>query len=260
MASVDLQDVGVHFLMPQAKSKSLISSLKSLDLGGAFTQAHGKTGVTALEHVTLSLRDGDKLAVIGHNGAGKTTLLRVLATILPPTSGRVRIVGTVSPLMSIHLGLDPLATGHENIKYRARYMGRHEDEIEVQFREIAEFTELGDYLNLPLKSYSSGMKLRLAFAIATAFQPDILVLDEWLSAGDASFRNKAAERLDNLIQATGVVVVASHNDDLLRRVCNRGVVLQHGRIVFDGGIEEAIENGKRASRGETIVAASAASA
>lgn len=260
MAFIDLDDVSVHFLMPQAKSKSLISSLKSLDLGGAFTQSHGKTGVTALEHVDLTLRDGDKLALIGHNGAGKTTLLRVLATILPPTSGRVRIVGAVSPLMSIHLGLDPLATGYENIKYRARYMGRHEDEIETQFREIADFTELGDYLNLPLKSYSSGMKLRLAFAIATAFQPEILVLDEWLSAGDANFRNKAAERLDNLIQATGIVVVASHNNELLERVCNRGVVLQHGRIVFDGPIGEAIDNGKRISRRDPVAAASTATA
>ena len=260
MASVELRDVGVHFLMPQAKSKSLISSLKSLDLGGAFTQAHGKAGVTALEHINLTLRDGEKLAVIGHNGAGKTTLLRVLATILPPTSGRVRITGAVSPLMSIHLGLDPLATGYENIKYRARYMGRQEDEIESQFRAIADFTELGDYLNLPLKSYSSGMKLRLAFAIATAFKPDVLVLDEWLSAGDANFRKKAADRLDNLIQATGIVVVASHNNDLLERVCNRGVVLQHGRIVFDGGIEDAIETGRRVSRGEPVNAMPAAKA
>lgn len=252
MASVDLLDVGVHFLMSQAKSQRLMTSIKSLDLGGVFKQAHGKTGVTALEGVNLCLRDGDKLAVIGHNGAGKTTLLRVLATILPPTSGRVRIVGAVSALMSIHLGLDPLATGYENIKYRARFMGRSEEEIERQFREIADFTELGEYLNLPLKSYSSGMKLRLAFAIATAFQPDVLVLDEWLSAGDANFRNKAAERLDSLIQATGIVVVASHNNSLLERVCNRGVVLQHGRIVFDGGIEEAIENGTRVAQGEPV--------
>lgn len=254
MASIDLSDVGVHFLMAQAKSQRLVSSIKSLDLGGVFQRSHGKAGVTALEGVSFSLRDGDKLAVIGHNGAGKTTLLRVLATILPPTSGRVRIVGAVSALMSIHLGLDPLASGYENIKYRARFMGHNEDEIESRFREIADFTELGEYLNIPLKSYSSGMKLRLAFAIATAFQPDVLVLDEWLSAGDANFRNKAAERLDNLIQATGIVVVASHNDSLLERVCNRGVVLQHGRIVFDGGIEEAIDNGRRISRGDPIKA------
>ena len=257
MASVDLLDVGVHFLMLQAKSQRLSSSLKSLDLGGVFKQDHGKAGVTALENINLSLRDGDKLAVIGHNGAGKTTLLRVLATILPPTSGRVRISGAVSALMSIHLGLDTLATGNENIRYRARYMGHSEEEIETQFRDIADFTELGDYLNLPLKSYSSGMKLRLAFAIATAFRPDVLVLDEWLSAGDANFRAKAAERLDKLVQSTGIVVVASHNNDLLARVCKRGVVLQHGRIVFDGPIEEAIENGKRVSRGESVHARSA---
>lgn len=257
MASIALEDVGVHFLMAQAKSQQLVASLKALDLGGVFKQAHGKTGVTALENITLSLKDGDKLAVIGHNGAGKTTLLRVLSTILPPTSGRVRIVGSISALMSIHLGLDPLATGNENIKYRSRFMGHGEQEIEARFQEIADFTELGDYLNLPLKTYSSGMKLRLAFAIATAFQPEVLILDEWLSAGDANFRNKAAERLDSLIQATGVVVIASHNNDLLARVCNRGVVLQHGRIVFEGSVQDAIENGKRVSRGEPVTAQSA---
>jgi len=176
VASVDLIDVGVHFLMLHAKSQRLVSSLRNLDLGGVFKENHGKTGVAALENINLSLSDGEKLAVIGHNGAGKTTLLRVLATILPPTTGRVRITGEVSALMSIHLGLDPLATGNENIKYRARYMGHSEEEIEAQFRDIADFTELGEYLDLPLKSYSSGMKLRLAFAIATAFRPDVLAM------------------------------------------------------------------------------------
>jgi len=254
VASVDLIDVGVHFLMLHAKSQRLVSSLRNLDLGGVFKENHGKTGVAALENINLSLSDGEKLAVIGHNGAGKTTLLRVLATILPPTTGRVRITGEVSALMSIHLGLDPLATGNENIKYRARYMGHSEEEIEAQFRDIADFTELGEYLDLPLKSYSSGMKLRLAFAIATAFRPDVLVLDEWLSAGDANFRNKAAERLDKLVESTGVVVVASHNNDLLARVCKRGIVLQHGRIVFDGPVQDAIETGQRVSRGECVQA------
>ncbi len=247
MASIDLTDVAVHFLLTQTKSRGLMTSIKSLDLGGMFDIAHGKTGVSALRGVNLSLKDGDKLAVIGHNGAGKTTLLRVLAAILPPTSGRVRIEGSVSALMSIHLGLDPLASGYENIRSRARYMGRTENEISERFQEIADFTELGDYLELPLKSYSSGMKLRLTFAIATAFQPEVLVLDEWLSAGDRNFRDKATARLDSLIQATGIVVLASHNNDLLARVCNRGIVLQRGEIVFDGPTDEAIERGKLVS-------------
>ncbi|MEM0928873.1 MAG: ABC transporter ATP-binding protein [Pseudomonadota bacterium] len=247
MASIALTDVEVHFLLSQTKSKGLLTSIKSLDLGGAFSTAHGKSGVSALRNINLTIEDGDKLAIIGHNGAGKSTLLRVLATILPPTSGRVRIEGTISALMSIHLGLDPLASGYDNIRSRARYMGRTEKEIEERFREIADFTELGDYLELPLKSYSSGMKLRLTFAIATAFQPEVLVLDEWLSAGDRNFRDKATARLDKLIQATGIVVIASHNNDLLARICNRGLVLRRGEIVFDGSVEEAIEFGKTVS-------------
>ncbi|MEL7488589.1 MAG: ATP-binding cassette domain-containing protein, partial [Pseudomonadota bacterium] len=178
MASIQLEHVGVHFMLPRRKALGLLGSVKSIATGGVMREEHGRLGVAALSDVSLDLRDGDRVGLIGHNGAGKTTLLRVLSGILPPTSGRTRIEGRVSALLSIQLGLNNQASGYENIRIRARYMGCSEEEIEANFEDIARFSELGEYLDLPLKTYSSGMRLRLAFAIATAFRPDILILDE----------------------------------------------------------------------------------
>ena len=245
-SSIDLVDVGVHFLLPHAKAVGILSSVKAMALGGAIRREHGRMGITALQNIDLHLQDGDRLGIIGHNGAGKTTLLRVISGILPPTSGRMRIVGRVSALLSIHLGMDNYATGFENIKFRARYMGCAEEEILAQFDDIAEFSELGDYLNLPLKTYSSGMRLRLAFAIATAFQPDILVLDEWLSTGDETFQAKASKRLNDLIDRTGIFAFASHSKTLLRQNCNKGLVLTKGQVGFFGPIDDALAFGDAA--------------
>lgn len=240
MTSITLHDVGVHFLIPQSKSAGLIASVKSLSTGGVIRKDHGRVGVTALQSVSLNLAEGDRIGLIGRNGAGKSTLLRVLGGILPPTSGRIRIVGRVSALMSIHIGLDAQSTGRENITFRARYMGMTEDEIAARIDEIAEFSELGDYLNLPMRTYSAGMRLRLAFSVATAFEPDILILDEWLSAGDRDFQAKARRRLSGLIDKAGIFAFASHNDDMMRRICNKGIVLRKGSVAFLGDMEEAL--------------------
>lgn len=240
-----MENVGVHFMLPGFKGAGLLASVKSLATGGAMTSDHGHFGIAALNNVNLRLTNGDRLALIGRNGAGKTTLLRVLSGILPPTAGRIRIEGRISALMSIHLGMNNEATGYDNIRSRARYMGCPEAEIEAQFDNIAAFTELGDYLALPIKTYSSGMRLRLAFAVATAFSPNILVLDEWLSAGDASFKDKAAKRLNALIEKTGIFAFASHSETLQRQICNKGLVLSHGSVAFFGEINEAIEFSKK---------------
>lgn len=199
-----------------------------------------KVCINALKDINLDFRDGDRIGLIGHNGAGKTTLLKVLSGILPPTAGRIRIQGRTAGLLSIQLGLDTRASGYENIIIRARYMGVTEEEIQERFDDICEFSELGEYLHLPLKAYSSGMRVRLAFAIATAFDPDILILDEWLSAGDATFRDKASARMKNLIAQTGIFVMATHQVSLMKQMCNRGIVLKKGQIVFDGDLEEAL--------------------
>ena len=250
MALIKLENVGVHFMVPELKSAGLMGSgglmksmktrVQKMTLGGALGEKHGKVGVTALDGISLTLQDGDRLGLMGHNGAGKTTLLRVLASILPPTDGRIRIEGHISALTSISLGMDGYASGYENIRRRARYMGCSEAEIDEQFDEIAAFSELGDYLALPMNSYSSGMRVRLSFAIATAFHPDVLILDEWLSAGDARFKQKASDRMHDLIKNTGIVAFASHNLDMLQSICNKGLLLEHGKVKFLGPVDEAV--------------------
>ena len=240
MTRVRLERVSVHFPSQMIRAQHLGHAMAGLPLGGVFGIGQGGAGVTALRGIDLELNTGDRLGVIGHNGAGKTTLLRVLAGILPPTEGYIETLGQVSALLSITLGLDAEASGFDNIRYRARHMGIRETEIEKRFDDIVEFSDLGEYLNMPMKVYSSGMKLRLAFAIATAFRPDILILDEWLSAGDEAFRNKATQRLTKLMEESGVVVFASHNMRLLSQMCKTGIVLDHASIVFSGPIDDAI--------------------
>lgn len=226
--------------MTEARRLNFKSSMAQMSLGGLVGKGLGGVGVSALDAISLEVKDGDRLGLIGSNGAGKTTLLKVLGGILPPSKGRVEIHGRISALLSIQLGMDAQATGYENIRYRARHMGLSEAEIKGQFDEIAEFSELGEYLSVPMKTYSSGMKLRLAFAIATAFSPDVLVLDEWLSAGDTSFQKKAGLRLRELIERSGVFAFASHSSKLLEEYCNKGLVLEHGRVGFYGPMNEAL--------------------
>lgn len=241
MARVTLENVGVHYALPFAEAMSLKNALSKLALGGHFGDGLGGVGVTALDGINLELEEGDRLGLIGPNGAGKTTLLRVLAGILPPTSGRLRIEGRISALLSIQTGLDQECSGLQNIRDRARHMGCSEAEIAEHFDDIAEFSELGEYLRLPMKTYSAGMRLRLAFAIATAFEPEVLVLDEWISAGDAQFQKKAQARLKKLIERAGVFAFASHNRRLQSAFCTKGLVLKNGKAVFLGPIDEALD-------------------
>jgi len=240
MPNIQLENVAVHYALPAFAGGTLQSAISTLALGGRIGNGLGGVGVTALNGINLVLSHGDRLGLIGPNGAGKTTLLRVLAAILPPTSGRVRVEGRISALLSIHTGIDQECSGLQNIRDRARHMGCSEHEINQQFDDIAKFSELGDYLQLPLKTYSAGMRLRLAFAIATAFNPDVLILDEWISAGDAAFQSKARSRLSNLIDSAGIFVFASHNKTLLSENCTKGLVLQNGHMAFLGPINEAL--------------------
>ena len=242
MAYVSLEHVGVEFLVREMQTSSLISTAKSFATGGDIDMTNRrKVTISALKDVCLTFKDGDRVGLIGHNGAGKTTLLRVLSGILPPMEGRLRIEGRLAGLLSIQMGLDQNASGYENIIIRARYMGCSEEEIAERFDDICSFSELGDYLHLPLKTYSSGMRVRLAFSIATAFDPDILILDEWLSAGDATFRDKASMRLKGLIAQSGIFVMATHQPGLMKSMCNKGVVMSKGRVRFIGEIDDALE-------------------
>jgi ABC-type polysaccharide/polyol phosphate transport system ATPase subunit len=178
---------------------------------------------------------------MGHNGAGKTTMLRVLAGIYMPSSGGIEIHGKVSTLFTTSPGLDSEDTGYENIMTCGQFLGMSKEELVRKTPEIAEFTELGDYLSLPVRTYSAGMLMRLGLAVATAIDPEILVLDEGLSAGDARFTEKATQRVEALIQKSNILILASHSESLIKQMCNRVILLDHGHVVADAHPEIAIE-------------------
>ncbi|MGQ0634174.1 MAG: ABC transporter ATP-binding protein [Planctomycetaceae bacterium] len=190
--------------------------------------------VPALREVDLVLRDGDRLGIVGHNGAGKSTLLKVLADIYPLTSGRRTIVGRVSSLFDIILGFELDATGWENVAYRGYLQGESRQSINRKRDEIADFCELGRYLHLPVRYYSDGMRVRLAFSIATAIEPDVLLVDEAFNAGDAAFRRKARHRLGQVMQRASIVVAVSHEHEVLRQMCDSLLWLDQGRVRMIG--------------------------
>jgi ABC-2 type transport system ATP-binding protein len=198
--------------------------------------------VRALEDVSFSLKDGDRLALVGPNGAGKTTLIRVLAGIYEPSHGVLQVEGRRVPMFDIGLGLDEEASGYENIVVRGLILGLTPKEIADRIQEIAEFSELGAYLDLPIRTYSSGMLLRLVFSIAITIEGDIILMDEWIAVGDANFRQKTHARLQQITAKSGIVVLASHDLGLLRETCNLGLHLEGGRVRAFGAIEDILLN------------------
>jgi ABC-type polysaccharide/polyol phosphate transport system ATPase subunit len=242
MAFLRLRNLSVEFPVYQGGSQSLKKMLVAATTQGNLARdAMDRINVRALNDVTLDIEDGDRLGLIGPNGAGKTTLLRILAGIYHPTRGEVYSSGKVSALLDVSVGLNPEATGRENIILRGMYMDIHPREMRLRIDEIAEFTELGPYLDMPTRTYSAGMMVRLGFAVSTCIPPEILLMDEWLSAGDASFLDKAQRRMEKFVGSSSILVLASHSTDLLRRWCNRGLLLQQGRIATQGDIEEVLK-------------------
>lgn len=189
------------------------------------------TYIDALKDISFTLKSGDRLGLIGRNGAGKSTLLKVLAGIYSPSAGKLEVQGNVSPLLGISVGMNPQSTGYENIKFRCLLHGFDKKKIQHIIKDIETFTELGHFLAMPIKNYSSGMSVRLSFAIATALIPDILVVDEVVGVGDLQFIDKAKARLTSLIEASNILVVASHSDDIIKKFCNKILWLDHGSIV-----------------------------
>lgn len=196
--------------------------------------------VRALHDVSFELTAGDRLGLIGANGAGKSTLLRVMAGIYPPTQGNIETCGNAVPLLDINLGMDEMSTGRQNIRLRGLLLGMSERELKSKTEEIAEFTELGDYLDLPLRTYSSGMRVRLGFAISTAVDAEILLLDEVLGVGDARFQEKARDRVLNMHSRAEIVVLALHSNEMIKRICNKALWLNQGKIVAMGSSETVV--------------------
>lgn len=228
---VAFDGVGVDFPIYSSSGRSLKRSLLSMTTGGKIGLSAGdRVGVRALDDVSFRLEAGDKLGVIGHNGAGKTTLLRVAAGVYEPTAGATNTVGRVGGLYDLTLGMDMEATGYENIRVRGMLLGLTRDEIDARTPEIAAFTELGDYLHLPIKTYSSGMLLRLGFAVTTSVDLDILLMDEWVSVGDQSFQHKSEARLKEMVGRTGILILTAHALSLIEETCNKCIWLEHGRV------------------------------
>ena len=240
MAHINLKNVVVDFPIINASSHSLQLRLFQ-SLGGKLTSDHKTVIVRALDGVNLALGDGDRLGIIGHNGSGKTTLLRVLAGVYLPGEGSATIEGSVSSFTDLTLGMDPESTGWENIIFRCAFMGMSFREAKRRSAAIAEFSELGEYLNLPARTYSSGMFLRLAFAISTSVEPEILIMDEMISAGDAQFIEKAQRRLREVVDKANILALASHDMNVIQEICNKVVWLKHGTIEQVGPPERVVQ-------------------
>ena len=210
--------------------------------GRVKTLAGGRRkSIIALKNVSFDIQSGQRVGIIGRNGSGKSTLLRVLGGIYEPTAGSLQMEGRISSLFNINLGLRGESTGRENITLRGLIKGLSYDEIAEKADEIIAFAELENFIDMPLRTYSSGMAMRLAFAIATAFSPEILLLDEWIGAGDVEFREKAQERMHSLVSQSGITVIASHNRALLRAVCDYGLWLDRGVMRAFRPIDEVYE-------------------
>ena len=240
MVAIILDDVSVDIPIYDVSRASLKKMVLGRTIGGRFAQSGSHVTVKALKNLTFEAHDGDRIALVGDNGSGKSTLLRVASKVYPPTSGRISIVGNISPLFDATLGMSMDATGLENIQIAGTIWGMTRAQIRNSVDDIAEFTELGDYLKVPVRTYSNGMLLRLAFAIATARDPEILLIDEIIGVGDATFFEKAFSRLHKLAQRSRILMVAAHQDKLLRLLCNKAIWLSHGSLVQYDEIESVL--------------------
>jgi ABC-type polysaccharide/polyol phosphate transport system ATPase subunit len=249
VARISLRRVVVEFPIINASSRSLQLRLYQA-LGGKLTSHHRTVVVRALDGIDLELNDGDRLGLIGANGSGKTTLLRVLAGVYPPRPGSATIEGSISSFTDITLGMDPEATGWDNIVFRCLFMGLSLREARRLSPVIAEFSELGNYLDLPIRTYSAGMSLRLAFSISTSIDPDILIMDEMISAGDLQFIEKAKRRLHEVIGKANILALASHDLQMIRSICNKVVWLEHGVIKKTGQSDAVVTAYQGAQAGQ----------
>lgn len=254
MATIELDQVSLTYPIYGTSSRSLKNNIMSLTTGGKLQQGDRLMHVDALINVSIKLETGDRLGLIGHNGAGKSTLLRIMAGIYEPSVGKVNINGSIGAMLDIALGMDPEATGYENIRIRGMILGLNKQEIEQIIPDIEEFTEMGSFLSMPVKTYSSGMAVRLAFAISTAVTPNILLMDEAIGAGDAHFMEKAQQRLENFVHQSEILVLASHANEAIRKFCNKALWLEHGKIRMFGEVNAVVSAYESKAHAEVEVA------
>lgn len=240
MVSVTLSNVSLDMPIYDIGASSLRKMVLGRAVGGRFAQAGHHITVHALRNVSFEVNDGERIALIGTNGSGKSTLLRVISAVYTPTGGDLNVVGAVSPMFDATLGMTMDATGYENIRICGRLWGLSPAQVEASMDDIISFTELGDFLDVPVRTYSNGMIMRLAFAIATVRDPEILLLDEIIGVGDSTFFNKAFNRLKNVVNRSRILFVASHSDDILRQLCEKAIWLNQGALVEYGPVEQVL--------------------
>ena len=242
MASITFESVSVDIPIFNASNRSLKNNVISAATGGQIQpRDSGRLSVRAVDQLSLSLEHGTRVGLVGHNGAGKSTILRIMAGIYAPTAGRVSVSGDVASMFDLAFGMDPDATGWDNIILRGMLLGYSKQEIQRRADEIGAISDLGEFLDMPLRTYSTGMATRLAFAVSTSIRPEILLIDEGIGAGDAAFLQQAKERMRSFVSEAGLLVLASHADDLLRQWCTTAIWMEHGRMRMHAGIEEVLE-------------------
>jgi lipopolysaccharide transport system ATP-binding protein len=233
-ASIALSGVSIDFPLYHGNARSLKKLVFSSVSGRMSADARQRVVVEAVRNVSFSLATGDRLGLVGRNGAGKTTLLRALAGIYEPVAGSLRVVGSINALLDPNLGMNLDLTGRENIVLRGQYHRLGRADIARLADDVADFAELDDFLDLPVRIYSSGMLVRLGFGLATAIKPQVLLMDEWLLAGDANFLDKARTRLEDLVRGAEILVLSTHLPDVVRDWCTRVIWLDQGRVRADG--------------------------
>ena len=241
MALIVTDKVSVDFPIYHGNSRSLKRHVFAAASGRLQSDDKHRIVVSALREISLTLRDGDRLGLIGSNGAGKTTLLRTLAGIYEPAEGKVTVQGRIGALLESNLGMNYELTGRENIALRGLYNGLSKEEIRRLDEDVEEFAELGEFLDLPMRFYSAGMIVRLGFALATAIKPEVLLMDEWLLAGDAAFLDKARARLEDVVRQAEILVLSSHMPQIVLDWSTRVICMREGRIVDDGEPREVME-------------------
>jgi ABC-type polysaccharide/polyol phosphate transport system ATPase subunit len=238
MVGIHLKDINLQFRV----RKSGRIGLKEFVVRGLFRETSNPyLEINALQNINLSIKEGERVGIIGHNGAGKSTILRLMAGVYPPSSGERHVEGKISSLMDIGLGIEPNASGWDNIAYRCYLQGDTPADVEAKRQDIADFCELGDLLQMPIRYYSSGMYVRFAFAVATAVEPEILLLDEVFGAGDITFQQKARKRMLGLVDKSRLMVFVSHDLNTMQDLCSRVIWMEKGTIIQDGATKEIMQ-------------------
>jgi ABC-type polysaccharide/polyol phosphate transport system ATPase subunit len=240
MASIHLENIFLSYPIYGANARSLKSGIINFSTGGKLIKESKAVTVEALKNISLDLKSGDRLGLIGHNGAGKTSLLKVLAQIYAPTKGKISVFGRANCIFDVVTGMDFDASAYENIKIRGLILGLSKSEIARIVPDIEEFAELGEFMKMPIRTYSSGMVLRLAFGIVTSFRLEILLIDEILNVGDQRFMEKAKARMADVIHNSDVMVLSTHDLNSMREFCNKALWLEHGQIKVFGPIDEVL--------------------